>query len=926
MKRKLSFVISLLMLLTAIISLSPLTSQAVVNPEDYNTSIPTHLYEFDESPYSAIRNLKNCTVSSVDGYLRLVASGDDPYTTLITPSVSLGDLAYAAVRYRVSAKEKTRYAERYYAADNGATISEDTKMKWTWKNQNDEWADQILCFYNFRGKDNTHPTAFRFDFLADDGNIKVKEGDRIDVAYMAFFRTEEEAARFNIDEYHRCIEDKSHEDVTETETESKVILPGDWQVPTHEKVHYSPADDYEGSLEITHNDDGKVTISYLLNGERVSYTVDDTAQNACGPLKGMDDLGRELWDMYTEVDPTYTALTQKGKGGSVFTEKQDPFTIGTEGERITRDIGIFYFACLGAYGDPGVYDITKILGKYGDAAKDPNCPSWGSVNTNHFFAEPLYGYYFSNDTWVMRKHVELLINAGIDFLYFDTTNDQAFTGTIIHLMEILHEFNERGYKAPKIVFYTHHEPEIRVSEIYYSIYKKNLYPDTWYYLDGKPLIIAPRKANINNFFTIREPQWPNESQKANAWPWIDWNWPQKVYRNDDRQREAVSVSVAQHSGNSIFSSVLYGYEYNWGRSFNGTNDLLTADSYKLGLNIQNEFNYAMTTDAPVVLVTGWNEWMAGRQNPTNGMDIVFIDQFNLEYSRDIEMTRGGYFDNYYMQLISNNRALKGAAPTIVQDARHLMNITGSFDQWDKVIVSYPDPVGDTAERNSFGFGHTKLTDTTGRNDIVEVKVTNDTTYLYFYIKTDDTIVRPDADTQSSWMQIFLNVDGQQTGWYGYDFILNNHPKNDLVTTLARYSAADGYGFTDEYEVSYRVLGNEMMIAVPMEYLGITEYDRVNVQFKAADSDTLIDEMEDFYIEGDAAPLGRPNFVYQTYIPNVTEGEGTPIIRLADKLSMSMTDPEATKFAGSIWMFVLPGAVLLLIMLSSVYFVKQKKQM
>ena len=29
-------------------------------------------------------------------------------------------------------------------------------------------------------------------------------------------------------------------------------------------------------------------------------------------------------------------------------------------------------------------------------------------------------------------------------------------------------------------------------------------------------------------------------------------------------------------------------------------------------------------------------------------------------------------------------------------------------------------------------------------------------------------------------------------------------------------------------------------------------------------------MEDFYCDGDAAPLGRMNFVYQNYIPGVTE--------------------------------------------------------
>ena len=43
-----------------------------------------------------------------------------------------------------------------------------------------------------------------------------------------------------------------------------------------------------------------------------------------------------------------------------------------------------------------------------------------------------------------------------------------------------------------------------------------------------------------------------------------------------------------------------------------------------------------------------------------------------------------------------------------------------------------------------------------------------------------------------------------------------------------------------------------------------------MQFKWADSETVYDEMEDFYCDGDAAPLGRMNFVYQNHIPGVSE--------------------------------------------------------
>jgi hypothetical protein len=126
------------------------------------------------------------------------------------------------------------------------------------------------------------------------------------------------------------------------------------------------------------------------------------------------------------------------------------------------------------------------------------------------------------------------------------------------------------------------------------------------------------------------------------------------------------------------------------------------------------------------------------------------------------------------------------------------------------------------------------------------------------------------------MQLYLNVDGRdpekgETGWYGYDFIINYQAKDTFTTTVAKYNGADGkFGFESIGEVSYRVKDNEMMIAVPLEMLGIEGYKEIKVEFKWADSETSYDEMEDFYCDGDIAPLGRLNYVYQNYIPGVSQ--------------------------------------------------------
>ena len=678
-------------------------------------------------------------------------------------------------------------------------------------------------------------------------------------------------------------------------------------------------DNKASSVTYTPSADGKtMTISYLLDGQQVSYTVPNDAQYLSGGYAGVDDLGRPLYDSNTE-----------GVGAALAEQE--------------RYVGLFYFLWNGVHTlsgakDKGIArDIQKILdGK--------TTVGYGEKNEMHWFAEPLYGYYKSNDTWVMRKHAELLTMAGVDFLYFDVTNSQTYYENALNLMSILHELNEQGYDAPQVVFYTNAGAVQRISELYHKIYKDgvNAYPDTWFCLDGKPVLVAPNEItdaskltgtgnpgrSITDVFTLKRTIWPNNSDHVagltgNYWPWIDFQWPPRVYTNAEGKEGAISVSVSQHSGNCDFSSsVLDGYFYNRGRSF--TSNGLTSNnidynasnlsfnirllsgyraaledptiSYR-GLNIQEQFDYAIASDAKYILVTGWNEWEAANQN--TAADPQFIDTFSIEYSRDIEMMRGGYFDNYYMQLVYNIQRIKGTAPVIVQDGRQEIDVKGSFDQWNGITVTYTDVKGDTADRNNQAYsetGYVTLTNTSGRNDIVASKVISDSKNLYFYIETAENISARDA--ASAWMQVYVNSDRDATtGWYGYDYIVNYQADGDNSTTVAKYTGENGaYGFTAMSDkISYSVKDNKMMIAVPLEQLGIENYHDIDVEFKIADSETIYDEMEDFYCDGDAAPLGRLNFVYRNYTTDTewdTEAETKPAETKPAETKPAETETEA----------------------------------
>lgn len=621
---------------------------------------------------------------------------------------------------------------------------------------------------------------------------------------------------------------------------------------------------YDGTLKFQKDEAGEnVEISYEFKSNRVSYTVPNNANYLSGGFAAIDDLGREL--------PT-------------------SLTTGIYGSKGEYYVGIFYFLWHGQHGDPGVYDLQKIKDKYGELAKDANAVDpitgkrlYGNIGDMHWYAEPLYGYYYADDEWVIRKHMELLTNANIDFLYFDVTNGYIYKESALKVMKVCHELNEQGYDAPQVVFYTNSGSERIMKQLYDEIYSHGLYSDTWFYVDGKPCIIGVENGNVGGFFTVKSAQWPNEDYRTNGWPWMDFEWPQRIFSDKEGKPSAISVSIAQHNGSITFSdSSLYGYALNRGRSFASKNaDEKSYLDYRknydsdesitnFGYNFEAQWKRAVEARVPYVLVTGWNEWVAQRQSglALRGSDktVCFIDTASVEFSRDAEMMRGGYFDNYYLQLIRNVQILKGTAPVIIQDARNNIDLSAGFEQWNNVIVEYKDPEGDCRERKNKGFGNKIYYDNTGNNDIVAAKVTNDTENLYFYVRTADDI-KPYAPADS-WMQLFLNTNNDlRDGWYGYDFVINYRPKDDCVTSIAKCSSKNGeLKCTEICEVNFRIIGNEMMISVPLKTLGIYDYNKIYLEFKWADAKGIgYRKMEDFYIYGDVAPLGRLNWIYRNYI-------------------------------------------------------------
>lgn len=159
--------------------------------------------------------------------------------------------------------------------------------------------------------------------------------------------------------------------------------------------------------------------------------------------------------------------------------------------RADRFVGIFYFLWLGAHVNGGPYDLTEILAKDPDAVNHPDSPLFGPMGAFHHWGEPLFGYYVNDDEYVLRKHAQMLTDAGVDTLIFDTTNNFTYRDHYRALLRVFAAIRAEGGRTPQVAFLCPFgDPSRVVRELYADLYEPGLYSDLWFQWRGKPLILA----------------------------------------------------------------------------------------------------------------------------------------------------------------------------------------------------------------------------------------------------------------------------------------------------------------------------------------------------------------------------------------------------------------------------------------------------
>ncbi len=527
-------------------------------------------------------------------------------------------------------------------------------------------------------------------------------------------------------------------------------------------------------------------------------------------------------------------------------------------------MGVFYYVWQGTHGGR-VLDITEIL-----KAPEP-VRQWGGVGEFHWWGEPEHGYHRAEDPWVIRRDLQMLTNAKVDFMFFDVTNAVTYLNVVDEVCRISEQMRSEGIPTPEICFLSNSNSGATMNKVFNQFYAQGKYQDLWFFWQGKPLIMGHADdpellPHVKDFFTIKFSwAWTNSATEPDHWQWLD-RYPQDYGWSESPEiPEQVSVSVAHHPSNPLGKSYQNGVEP-------PVNEHYETEFTDHGLQFAEQWSRALEVDPQLVMITQWNEWLAQRAiwdqgagtyggRPINNGDSYFVDVFSKEFNRDIAPMKNGYTDNYYYQMLSYIRQYKGMEASQDFSAPKSMLVDGDFAEWDEVTPLYEDPVGDVIHRNYRGYdADTSYVNATGRNDILYSRVTYDTDSLYFYVETHKAMT-PSSDTL--WMLLLLDADRKlQTGWEGYDYLVRNNPATPGISSL---EILNGNQWANAGVVKYAVLGNQMEFALIRSSVGMDQADP-EFFFKWADNPMELSDVTTFFMNGDAAPDRRFKFHFGSTLP------------------------------------------------------------
>lgn len=480
----------------------------------------------------------------------------------------------------------------------------------------------------------------------------------------------------------------------------------------------------------------------------------------------------------------------------------------------------------------------------------------------------------------------------------------AFNGPVITVVQELYERIYKTRKHPDLWFYWDGKPlllyngnpsrdangpGVRNPNPHYEAAAKTD-PDNPHYGDPdfSEEFYKDYTKEVKDFFTLRSMWWGYYEWAGKRFVGTEDNWsfgldlgdkrvaamtPDELVSRHKGQKEEAAVTPAQHPSSLI------------GKSWTRINGEPALNEYDLpepasvpwlgktvehpegyGIYFQQRWDEAIKGDPQFLYLNDWNEWTAGKYAPTGkattkfmrrDSPYFFVDQYNAEFNRAIQPMKDGYTDNYYMQMAENIRRYKGVRPVPELQGLNSIEIDGRFEDWRGIQLEYRDTVGDTFHRDYNGYGGLYYTNDLGRNDITTCKVAVDGSKVHFYVETKDTLT---SHTGHNWMLLLIDSDqNPNTGWFGYDYLINYRVIDAKTTTLQHYDPqAPGGPWVEVARLEYRYAGKAMELAVPRQLLRLTG-DAFSFDFHWCDNPVDLKDPISLCLSGDSAPNRRFNY-------------------------------------------------------------------
>lgn len=339
------------------------------------------------------------------------------------------------------------------------------------------------------------------------------------------------------------------------------------------------------------------------------------------------------------------------------------------------------------YNTGTIYNVTEILA---------GSKVFGPYPLYHYWAQPALGYYSSSNTSVIRTHMTQLANAGVDFIILDNTNasysivdspinssttetywTSVMASSAKAVLDTCVQMRSEGLKTPYIVFWnrnTDDEAWTIVGKAYSQFINKAEYKDLFVYLvndtSGKalPLVLGTgsttstqgsSEANIpslyNNMFTYRT-MWGLQTVRQST----DWSY---LLKNNNQPRRGAYDSV---SGKTFYEQMPVAPAMQQAYMSNANTTYPNAIGRQNGATFHTQWQNAFNVRPKIVVLAWWNEWVAQNYGTTSSP--TFTDNYNREYSRDIEPMSGGHGAKYYNMMKQYIAAYKahGTCPNLTE--------------------------------------------------------------------------------------------------------------------------------------------------------------------------------------------------------------------------------------------------------------------